>query len=144
MPSTWGQSSESIEKEITALDNSLKQHGRNPDSLKYYATKLLALAKSNNHETGLFKAYLALGQAETRTGNPKNSNEYLHKALKLADIVGNNDAQIGIRNNIGINHRRLRRNDSALFYFKEIDKKYSELGLEEPSNMAKMKCQYSF
>lgn len=133
-----------INNQVNTLVNTLKRHGRNPDSLMFYGNKLLSLSNEYNHDLGKFRAYLSLGQASLRKGDVKTSNIYYHNALGFSHLAENNEAVIGIMSNLGINHRRLRRNDSAMYYFKEVQKRYLVLGLEEPASMNHMNIGITF
>ena len=119
-----------IEKEVAELVSVMRTQSRNPDSLLFYADKLLQVSNAQDYDPGRFRAYVSMGQALSRKGDVNLSNDYLHKALRISLVSENERETLGVLNNLALNHRRLRRNDSSMYYFQKIKKKYEHKSVE--------------
>ncbi len=142
--SSFGQSEEINNPEIIRLNSLLRKHTRNTDSLNFYANQLLKYSKENNLKFWEYSAYVALGNSERNSINLQQSNYYYHIALNIAKSISDEKAQYMVINNIALNHRRLRRNDSAYYYFKKLNTYHSSQLEVLPASMAKMNIGLTF
>lgn len=138
------QSTSKSSLHIRELENQISKHYRNSDSLQLFANKLLEYSKKQHYYDGEFKAYVVLGNAQRMNRNLKESNAYYYKGLSLAKKNLKAEDENLIMNNIALNHRRLRRNDSAFYYFKKVSSFYTANNFKMPSSMAKMNLGISF
>lgn len=142
--SSFGQSEEINNPEIIRLNSLLRKHTRNTDSLNFYANQLLKYSKENNLKFWEYSAYVALGNSERNSINLQQSNHYYHIALNIAKSISDEKAQYMVINNIALNHRRLRRNDSAYYYFKKLNAYHTDQLEILPASMAKMNIGLTF
>lgn len=136
--SGFAQSEIINDPEVIRLNNLLKKHARNSDSLSFYANKLLKYSEQNKLDYWQYSAYVALGNSQRIVGNLIESNVYYHKALDLSKHLLDETTPYRVMNNIALNHKRLRRNDSAFYYFKELDTYHSNNLEVMSASMAKM------
>ena len=142
--SGYGQSELLNNQEVIKLNNLLKKHAKNTDSLTFYANKLLSYSEENNLEYWKYSAYVALGNSQRNSGHVIESNNMYHLALNIAEAISDEKAQYMVMNNIAMNHKRLNRNDSAYFYFKKLDKYHSKQLEILPASIAKMNVGLTF
>jgi|TARA_R110000823_G_scaffold315126_1_gene445833 tetratricopeptide (TPR) repeat protein len=131
-------------QEVNRLNTLLRKHAGNADSLTFYANKLLKYSEQNNLKFWEHSAYIALGNSERISGNIKASNDYYHTALRIATSIPDEKAQYRVMNNIALNHKRLKRNDSAFYYFKKLTAYYTNQHEVLPASMAKMNIGIAF
>jgi len=142
--SGYAQSELLNDQEIIRLNNLIKKHARNADSLTFYANELLKYSKQNNLEFWKYSAYVALGNSQKNSGNIIESNNTYHIALNIAEAISDRKAQYMVMNNIAMNHKRLNRNDSAYYYFKQLDNYHSKQLEVLPASIAKMNIGLTF
>jgi tetratricopeptide (TPR) repeat protein len=142
--SGFAQSEILTDQEIIRLNNLLKEHARNSDSLTFYANELLRYSEENQLDYWKYHAYLALGNAKRSSGNIVGSNNDYHNALKIAIQLSDDHAKHSVMNNIAVNHKRLNLNDSAYYYFKKLDAYYSQQLELLPGSLAKMNLGLTF
>jgi len=126
------------------LQNKVKQHRNNPDSLAFYANELYNISKQKNDTRVILNALMALGSAETRKGKLQKSNGYYHKLINVANNNEMSSFGYGAMTNIALNHRRLQRNDSAFYYFKKVNSFYSDNDFKISAAQAKMNLGISY
>ncbi len=142
--SSFGQSEEINNPEIIRLNALLRKHTRNTDSLNFYANQLLTYSKENNLKFWEYSAYVALGNSERISSNLQQSNTYYHIALNIAKSISDTKSQYMVMNNIALNHKRLKRNDSAYYYFKKLNAYHTDQLEILPASMAKMNIGLTF
>ncbi|PWI31652.1 hypothetical protein DI383_03000 [Flavobacteriaceae bacterium LYZ1037] len=142
--SGYAQSEIHNNQEAIRLNNLLRKHSKNTDSLTFYANELLRYSKENNLEYWTYNAYVALGNSERISGNIIESNNSYHHALGIAEAISDKKSQYKVMNNIAMNHKRLNRNDSAYYYFKKLDKYHSKQLEVLPASIAKMNIGLTF
>ncbi|MCB0743364.1 MAG: LytTR family transcriptional regulator DNA-binding domain-containing protein [Ignavibacteriae bacterium] len=142
--SGYAQPQSPNDQEVNRLNTLLRKHARNTDSLTFYANELLKYSKQNNIKFWEHSAYIELGNSERISGNIKASNDYYHSALRIATSIPNVKAQYRVMNNIALNHKRLKRNDSAYYYFKKLNDYHTGQLEILPASMAKMNIGLTF
>jgi tetratricopeptide (TPR) repeat protein len=140
----FGQSEILNNPEVIRLNNLLRKHARDTDSLTFYANELLKYSKQNNLKFWEYSAYVAFGNSARNSGNFKESNDFYHTALDIAKSISDEKAQYMVMNNIALNHRRLSRNDSAYYYFKKLETYHTNQLEVLPASMAKMNIGLTF
>ncbi|HLT54225.1 MAG TPA: hypothetical protein VKZ97_10050 [Flavobacteriaceae bacterium] len=133
----FGQSEILNDQEVIRINTLLKKHSRNADSINFYANEMLKYSKQNNLKFWEYSAYVALGNSERIKNNTKQSNNFYHTALSIAKTIQDEKAQHMVMNNIALNHKRLRRNDSAFYYFKKLNAYHTKQLEVLPASMAK-------
>lgn len=133
-----------LKAQDTDLRSKIQEHRNNPDSLEFYSKQMYKESIKSKDVSGMINALMALGSAEMRQGNFRESNDYYHKLIKLANKNDMSSLGYGAMSNLAINHRRLQRNDSAFFYFKKVNGFYSKNDFKMSANQAKMNLGISY
>lgn len=132
------QSQSQLIEEYNRLELLCKKNMRTPDSLIFYSNKLLKFSEKNHFENGVKSAYRFLGFANSRLRNYEKSNQYYHKALYLAKQLDDEQMEYLIYNDLSLNHRATKYNDSAIYYSHKLIKHYKIDFKESSLNMAYM------
>jgi len=100
----------------------LQELRRQQDSVVYYGDRLFAFAKANQNKKAEFVAQRALGSAYSITQQFQKSNNHIHAALILADVLKDPELKFTVYGPLAHNYRRTQYQDSARFYYKKLEK----------------------
>lgn len=120
----FAQYKPSNDLKVRSLEAKMREHRRNLDSLNHYARLLYDYSINKNIKEGKINSLMALGNVETRKGNLEKANQYFHELISIGDVEEYKSVVEPAMNNLALNHRRLRRNDSAFYYFKKLESRY--------------------
>ncbi|WP_299384065.1 LytTR family DNA-binding domain-containing protein [uncultured Lacinutrix sp.] len=126
----YSQTKDSIEVVLNNLNRKAHVLKNNSDSLHYYTNKIIKLADEYNLPIYKIRAYSVLSSAYRLKREYEKSLDFCHKAKNLSGKLNYTRDYYNNLNTIGLIHLRTSYYDSAVHYFRKIEKYYLN---EKPS-----------
>ncbi len=115
-----------------------------PQAIHFYSIAL-AINDSVGNKFGMIYNMIGLGDVYRHTGNINSATRYLHQGRSLANKIGAVDAEKDALQGLTEMYDKLKRFDSAYFYFKQYtDLKDTMLNEERIEEVTRKEMQYSF